>query len=390
MTPAEIDALIAGSGKTQSLVTDVPPWASMLNMIQGQQQQPAPTPATTKQPSLPLKSLATTTPTILSDQMSDKLMGRINKQGLESRKAQQEGLSGLENYIQQYKNSPVEGGLRSVDLSPIAALVDSWTGSKLAPVAAGIKRPETAEEKKMKILGLEQLAQKQRENITDKDLDLLKLQLNNQIAKETLQYGREKAAAGQTPKNFYEQEKLKGFGRQAVEWTAKERPSIVSNFDSLEKAEQLLTSGARVSGPGTGMIPFKSVFAPDAVITKEAMDKAVTDTLRPTLGAQFTEAEGERIKKLSYNEDLPPAENLRRLQTLKTMMDNKIQALDALHEHLGTYGSDQGFDYGAFGMRKLGGSKERSSASSPSSQEGATKVYEGKTYKVVNGEWTEM
>ena len=359
MTPEELQLWIGAATKNQSTAQDVPPWAGLMNQVMAQPQtQPVPTPATTNQPQLPVKGYSVTSPTMMSDQMSDKLMGRINQQGLESRKAQQQGLSGLEDYIQQYKNAPVEGGFRSVDLSPIAALVDSWTGSRLAPAAAAIKRPETAEEKKMKLLGLEQVAQKQRENITDKDLDLLKLQLNNQLAKETLQLGRDKLTTGPgAAVNPFEKKKMEEFGKSAVQWNTKDRAQIADNIPVIDKAISIMESGARISGPGTSMIPnrVQAAVMPDAVQAREAMNKAIADTLRPTLGAQFTEGEGRRIMNLTYNEDLPPSENARRAKDLKKVMANKVAAMDALYAHLAANnGSDAGFDYAKYSLEKIG------------------------------------
>ena len=96
MTPEELALLI---GQNKSTGQEVPAWAQMMSVMQNQQTQPAPTAATTEQPTLPLRGYSTTTPTMMSDQVSNTLMSRINAQGLESRKAQQKGLSGLEQYI---------------------------------------------------------------------------------------------------------------------------------------------------------------------------------------------------------------------------------------------------------------------------------------------------
>ena len=94
--------------------------------------------------------------------------------------------------------------------------------------------------------------------------------------------------------------------------------------------------------------------SPQAYNAQQNMQSAITDTLRPTLGAQFTEKEGERIMNLTFDPGISVEENKRRARELKKVIDNKIRFSDALYKHLSEKGSDEGFDYGKYNMQRTG------------------------------------
>ena len=154
--------------------------------------QPAPAAqAMAPQKQLPLTGYSTSG---MSARDSDAILKKINEQGMTSRKQQEAGLGDIENLIADLEGAPLPKGLSAVDLTPFAAAVDAMTGSNLSAVASKLKKPETAQERKMNILGLKQIAQKGKSDITDKDLDLLKMQLQNAQQKEMFQYGLQKEA----------------------------------------------------------------------------------------------------------------------------------------------------------------------------------------------------
>jgi len=82
----------------------------------------------------------------------------------------------------------------------------------------------------------------------------------------------------------------------------------------------------------------------EAVNTKEAVASIVYQTLRATLGAQFTEKEGQRLISASFNPLLSPEANVRRL-TL--MLQEIVEVASAKQErimHIETYGTLAGYE----------------------------------------------
>ena len=82
----------------------------------------------------------------------------------------------------------------------------------------------------------------------------------------------------------------------------------------------------------------------EAVNTKEAVASIVYQTLRATLGAQFTEKEGQRLISASFNPLLSPEANVRRL-TL--MLQEIVEVASAKQErimHIETYKTLAGYE----------------------------------------------
>jgi len=67
-------------------------------------------------------------------------------------------------------------------------------------------------------------------------------------------------------------------------------------------------------------------------VGQDAVDRVrlvVFQSLRDTLGAAFTEAEGQRLTKATYNSNLSPELNIKRLEDVKSVLDNTLAAREA-------------------------------------------------------------
>lgn len=105
----------------------------------------------------------------MSDPAYSDMMKRINKKQLESIASEQAGIDDLQSNINAQQASGV-----AFDLSPLAALSDSLTGSRLSQ---GYQKPESFKEKQKRIGELKNQLQKSRSSLSDNELDLLKMQL---------------------------------------------------------------------------------------------------------------------------------------------------------------------------------------------------------------------
>lgn len=108
----------------------------------------------------------------------------------------------------------------------------------------------------------------------------------------------------------------KAFGQDFNEWNSRGRSTLSKNLDRLKRVKATLKEReddfVGTSGRMTGRLP-DWLRSEESVRLREDVQAAAQGALRATLGAQFTEKEGERIMNAAYNEKLSPAENIRKI-----------------------------------------------------------------------------
>lgn len=271
------------------------------------------------------------------------------------------------NQVKGQKINPLD----DLDLAPMAAVLDGIYGTNTA--GAFVDRGPSEEDKKNANLNaLTNQLQKAEQGQVDDQIQVARLMAEDTRAREMSEQRRqdkmedrafrmdmlkEKLANKGSAPGAFEKKKLEGLGTKAADWMATDRDTFVTNLEKVNKAVELLSAGKDLSAPGTQLIPdfVRKMTNPDAIVARDSMQSAIQDTLRPTLGAQFTEKEGERIMSLAYNEGLGDEENARRAEQLQAVIKRKIEATDALFEYMANNnGSDRGFPYAKYGMRKVG------------------------------------
>ena len=134
---------------------------------------------------------------------------------------------------------------------------------------------------------------------------------------------------------------------------AKDMPKLIGGgaadtlgqLQAIEEVIATLESGKEVTGALIGQLPDSALafFNKTAVDTREKIEQTVQRSLRETLGAQFTEKEGERLIKRAYNPTLPEADNLRRVRRLYTTMMTAFRQRQAMAEYAQKNGTLQGY-----------------------------------------------
>lgn len=84
-------------------------------------------------------------------------------------------------------------------------------------------------------------------------------------------------------------------------------------------------------------------FAPSAYETAQRVNSTTLSTLKDTLGAQFTEKEGEQIKRLSYDPLLSADENLRRVRGQKKLLEAARNVKEEQMAYFDQHGTLKGF-----------------------------------------------
>jgi len=132
------------------------------------------------------------------------------------------------------------------------------------------------------------------------------------------------------------------------QWFAKEYSEYVAaggfadplrQLDQLDDAADKLTKTDGASGPLVGLLPkaVRDVVSPEGAALQDQVHEVIQRSLRPLLGAQFTEKEGEMLLNRSFNPRQSEAENRVRIQRLATSLRNmanaKLQAIKYYEEN---------------------------------------------------------
>lgn len=109
---------------------------------------------------------------------------------------------------------------------------------------------------------------------------------------------------------------------------------VQKQIQSLEEIADMLEGGEKMTGPIVGRLPdiFRQSVAPKSIPAQQQVEQSIQKTLRQTLGAQFTEKEGERFLARGYDPRLSPEQNAKKLRDaisqLKQMADAKQKAAE--------------------------------------------------------------
>lgn len=119
--------------------------------------------------------------------------------------------------------------------------------------------------------------------------------------------------------------------------------NVKSNLDTLRSLADEAEKSNVMSGPIAGNVPFKSVFNPKAADAEDRVRAIIFQSLRDTLGAQFTEKEGERLVQTAWNPSLDEKTNAKRLRETLQKIETMAQAKQAAADYYEQFGTLQGY-----------------------------------------------
>lgn len=161
----------------------------------------------------------------------------------------------------------------------------------------------------------------------------------------------------------------KEFAKDYNDWTSGGSKIALSEIKKLSDVAKSLKNGNLSTGGLTGMFPDR--ITSDKVLKARAdVQSTVMNSLKAILGAQFTEKEGDRIIKNTWNEADTTANNMARVERLVQDLSN--QAIEKNRK-------------AKFFEQQSGSLYGYQSKSAPS----GTKVVDGVTYIKVPGGWEE-
>ena len=143
------------------------------------------------------------------------------------------------------------------------------------------------------------------------------------------------AVAAYNAANLGFEDANKEFQKQYVAWRSGGAEDFFDKIKQLRMAVRVLRSGRQITGPLFNQLPplVKTLVSPESTDVRGDVEKIVQGALRETLGAQFTQVEGDRLLARIYNPELPEtmvAENVEAEL-------NKIAALAKSREAMSRY-----------------------------------------------------
>ena len=122
------------------------------------------------------------------------------------------------------------------------------------------------------------------------------------------------------------------FAKDYNDWNSTGKAALNKNMDKLKRSRKLLSDSKDdmwgTSGRFEGAMP-DMLRSEQSKNIREDVHAAVQGALRATLGAQFTEKEGDRIMKASYNENLSPEANLDRIDDAIRELESNASNMDS-------------------------------------------------------------
>jgi hypothetical protein len=138
------------------------------------------------------------------------------------------------------------------------------------------------------------------------------------------------------PPTKLEEEIDKKFAPLAVEWMGGEKSRAASRINQLKAVTNVLESGKRITGPVVGLTPdvVLSFVNPGSREARANAERVIQEGLRATLGAQFTKVEGENFLARAYDSKAPPADNVRRLRSIVTQMEESAKDRESMMKYM--------------------------------------------------------
>ena len=145
---------------------------------------------------------------------------------------------------------------------------------------------------------------------------------------------------------------------------------VKENIDKLDDVITTLKENDNITGSVVGNIPaaFRVFINPESVAVQDDINSIVFQSLRATLGAQFTENEGRKLIEASFNVKLSEEVNIKRLERLKEKLLNMAQSKQSAADYFyANNGSMEGYTgQTTFGFDKANATTEEKNNASQS------------------------
>lgn len=185
------------------------------------------------------------------------------------------------------------------------------------------------------------------------------------------------------------------YAKKYSEWTSTGIPDAIKNLDKLRNARKIVADYAArgdtsLSGKLVGQTP-SGLRTTKSLVTEQDVQSIAQAGLRAILGSAFTEDEGKRIMRTSYDVNLPPEENLKRIDaTLKELEERMANNMSKMrffeNNNYSLNGWRAPFHY-ADPVPQTPSTNTQTLPTAGEENKEETRVKNGITYKKVQGGW---
>lgn len=138
----------------------------------------------------------------------------------------------------------------------------------------------------------------------------------------------------------------KEFQKQLVAWRSGDAATFFERMRDLRNAIRVLKSGKQITGPLYGKLPdtIKALVSPESVDVRGDVEKVIQQSLRETLGAQFTQQEGQALLARTYNPQLPETFVTENVEAELNKIMQIAKAREAMSRYYEENGTIKGYD----------------------------------------------
>lgn len=289
-------------------------------------------------------------------------------------------LGKYEQLLADYETKRKEAGGKDLMVQGVQSLMDAFSQYDLAGGGqfAGLKAKKT----KVPELGFG----KQVENQFNKQLQLEGLKRKEKELDIKRKAAMKKASETLTKPTKGQEARDKAFAKDYAEFAnAGGYASVRKNLQTLEDVKAKLQGSELTGGLVEKLAPegvrdaYRRAFEEEAQDVKDQIEQVIQQSLRQTLGAQFTEKEAARLIERSYNTALSPEKNVERLDRTIQELDAMARAKEQSGRYFEKFGTLTGYE------SPLGGYESKKEAPGTSRKEGDTWEDDQFKYKMQNG-----
>lgn len=293
----------------------------------------------------------------------DKYQELLNKYEEERKKASGKDLmvQGVQSLMDAFAQYDLAGGGQFAGLKPIK--------TKVPELGFG-KQVENKFNKQLQLEGLK----RKEEELKNKRLQSLSKLKESGMELSKGQEARDKAFA----KDYAQFANAGGYA------------SIRKNLTTLQGVVEKLKGSELTGGvmerfaPESARDYYRKAFDQEAQDVKDQVEQVIQQSLRQTLGAQFTEKEATRLIERSYNPALSPEKNIQRLNSTINELDSMARAKELSGRYFEKNGTLAGY------QAPLGGSPKKESLKSNEvrrrTKDGKTAIFDADTKKFLRYE----
>lgn len=157
------------------------------------------------------------------------------------------------------------------------------------------------------------------------------------LRKQELDFKKNKPKSEKEKSNLTEAEKVvdREFAKDYNKWVTGGKADYEVNSKIFKDAIKDLEKGAVDTGPVEGILARTPMIRTDARAMEDRVRKAINSMLRATLGAQFTEKEGERIFAQTFDPFKSSEDNIRAMKLELDKIEKRKDSIEDLSKYFG-------------------------------------------------------